>query len=123
MQRGAKNPNAGRKKGTPNKDTRTLQEKAAALGCDPFEVLIYFAKGDWEALGYKNSERVVSTSENGVTTAPVISAELRQKSAKDACEYLYPKRKAVEVSGPDGGDPFKTFAQLVAGVAESGNGK
>ena len=29
---------------------------------------------------------------------PTISPELRQKSAKDVCEYLYPKRKAVERS-------------------------
>lgn len=110
----------GRKKGTLSKAQQSLREKADELGIDPFEILLLFAQGDWEALGYTSAERVVNETEGGALIyEDTIPPQLRQKSAKDAAEYLYPKRKAVEVSGPDGKDPFKTFAELVAGVAES----
>lgn len=75
---------AGRKPGTVNKNTKTLHDIAERNGCDPFEVLIWFAKGDHKSLGITEDE---------------LSPELRQKSAKDACEYLHPKKKAVEHSG------------------------
>lgn len=87
---------AGRKKGTPNKATQTLQEIADSLGIDPFKILLYFAKGDWEALGYESPE-IQKCSMGNTYYEPVIPPELRQKSAKDACEYLYPKRKAIEL--------------------------
>lgn len=92
----------GRTKGTPNKTTQELMDIADKLECNPFEVLIHFAKGDFEALGYPK-EKVVAISENGEEIrAPSISPELRQKSAKDACEFLFPKRKAIEHTGKDG---------------------
>ena len=75
---------AGRKKGTPNKSTQTLMEKCEALGCDPFEILIRFALGGV-----------------GLDLDEPVSNDLRQKSAKDAAEYLYPKRKAVELSADE----------------------
>jgi len=119
MPKGRKNPNAGRIKGTPNRRTWELQDRAKALGVDPFEILLLFAKGDWQALGYEKEERLVSISDHGQIYEHVIPPALRQKSARDAAEYLYPKRKAVEVIGAEGENIFKTFAQIVAGVAES----
>ena len=90
----------GRTKGAPNKDTQTLQEKAKELGCDPFEILIHFAKGDYEKLGYK--EYTYKQFGENVVEELTIRPELRQKAARDACEYLYPKRKAIEHTGKDG---------------------
>jgi hypothetical protein len=90
-------PGSGRKKGTPNKKTVEAQEIAKRLKCDPFELLILYAKGDWKALGYK-SETVTKFIGNNMVEEPVISAELRATSARNACEYIYPKRKAIEQS-------------------------
>jgi len=89
-------PGAGRKKGTPNKRTLEAIELSERLDCNPLEILLLFAKGDWKALGY--SEKTV-TKFYGETMVieDVIQPELRQKSAKDACEYIYAKRKAIDV--------------------------
>lgn len=93
---------AGRKKGTPNKTTQSLMEKCEKLGCDPFEILLRFAMGDWQGLGYESRQELKYTSEDGSAVyEDVISPELRQKSAKEASEYLYPKRKAVELSSDE----------------------
>lgn len=87
------NPN-GRPKGSKNKTTIRLEEIAERLECNPFEVLLHFAKGDFGALGY--NEYTYKTFGENTVEELTISPELRQKSAKDACEYLFPKRKAVE---------------------------
>lgn len=89
---------AGRAKGTPNKQTQTLQEIAERNNCDPFEVLIWFAKRDYDSLHLP--EWIDKVGKDGAfIREATISPELQQKSAKDACEYLHPKRKALEHSG------------------------
>lgn len=94
--KGERQPGSGRTKGTPNKATKILQDKCEELGVDPFTVLLLFAKGDYEALGYEK-ERVKTITEAGEPIYELtIAPELRQKSARDACEYIHPKRKAVE---------------------------
>jgi hypothetical protein len=92
------NPN-GREKGSVNKNRQALFDKARELGVDPFSILLLFAKGDFEALGYK--EYQYKTFGENTVEELTISPELRQKSAKDACEYLYPKLKSVEHSVDD----------------------
>lgn len=94
------NPNMGRPKGSPNKRTSDLLDIAERLDVNPFEVLLHFAKGDYKALGYDEfqSKVVGKGKDASMVEELTISPELRQKSAKDACEYLYPKRKAVEHS-------------------------
>lgn len=92
---------AGRKKGTPNKKTIDAQALADRLGCNPLEILLRFAMGDWEGLGFPDEMRILFS--NGVPyNAPYVDPEMRLKAAKDAAEYLYPKRKALEHSGPNG---------------------
>lgn len=105
---------AGRKKGTPNKRTQVLQEKAEALGVDPFEILLLFAAGRWEALGYTEKQKVVMVTQSGMEVFDdVIDAELRQKSAADACQYLFPKRKAIDmVIDPNSNDTIKVTLSL-----------
>lgn len=88
------NPN-GRPKGSLNARTSDLLDISERLKCNPFEVLIHFAKGDFKALGYDHHQ--IKVTKDGTTVSELtISPELRQRSAKDACEYLFPKRKAVE---------------------------
>jgi hypothetical protein len=88
------NPN-GRPKGSLNARTVDLLEISQRLDCNPFEVLIHFAKGDFEALGYEK-HKIRVTKDGGTEMELTIAPELRQRSAKDACEYLFPKRKAIE---------------------------
>ncbi len=88
----------GRKKGTPNKKGQALADKAASMGIDPFEVVLLYAKGDWKSLGYDSSVYVKESADGSTTTLGyVISPELRAKCAQDACQYLHPKRKAIEI--------------------------
>ena len=92
------NPN-GRVKGSMNKNRQVLHEKAEELGVDPFVILLLFAKGDFAALGY-DKYQFKQIGENTIEEL-TISPELRQKSAKDACEYLHSKLKSVEHSTDD----------------------
>jgi hypothetical protein len=73
--------NAGRKKGTPNKTTQTIQEKLDALGCDPLEGMAQIA--------------LEAKATGDMVLAGRMYAELAQ--------YVAPKRKAVEQTGPNGG--------------------
>lgn len=91
----------GSRKGVPNMRTQELFDIAQNLNCNPFEVLIHFASGDYEALGYTQT-KTITTKDGSTFEEWTISPELRQRSAKDACEYLYPKRKAIEHTGKDG---------------------
>lgn len=63
---------AGRKKGTPNRRTEALMDKCERLNIDPFEGLLRL------------------TDHNDPTIA--LSAY------KEVCQYIYPKRKALEIT-------------------------
>jgi hypothetical protein len=84
----------GRPTEAPGLRTRDLMHLASELDCNPFEVLLYFAKGDYGALGYEEKKKIITKDSS--YEEYTISPELRQKAAKDACEYLFPKRKAIE---------------------------
>lgn len=89
------NPN-GRGKGVLSKKTYEARAIADRLDCDPLEILLLFAKGDWKTLGYP--ERTVTKFfGESMVTEDVITPELRQKSAKDACVYIYAQLKSVDV--------------------------
>lgn len=68
----------GREAGTPNKRTADLMERLEGLGCDPLEGLARIADD------------------------PSTDTALRARVYADLLQYLYPKRKAVELSGADG---------------------
>ncbi len=86
----------GRAKGTPNKPTQTLVDKAQELGCDPFEILLRFAKGDWKGLGYEKETETKFTAAGIEFDEHVIKPEMRVKAAAEACQYIHAKRKAIE---------------------------
>ena len=67
----------GRAPGTPNKRTTELIERLAELKCDPVEGLA----------------RIAADANTDVA--------LRARVYADLLPYLYPKRKAVELSGDD----------------------
>lgn len=89
------NPN-GRPKGISNKKTLEAQAIADRLGIDPFEIILKFAAGDWQGLGYESKTTTRTTDKGSVITEDVISPELQSTSAGKAIEFLYPKRKAID---------------------------
>lgn len=91
---GANRPKTGgRKKGTPNKDKQELldaiqahvEEKFGTVGWDPVLQMAVFAADE-------ENEKA-----------------LRLNAAKEVAQYVKPKLKAIEMSGPDGG-PILTEA-------------
>jgi hypothetical protein len=74
--------------GTPNKRTAELVERLAELECDPVEGLVRIAAD------------------------PNTDAALRARVYADLLPYLYPKRKAVEVNGEQGGPIVVCWANV-----------
>ena len=68
----------GRKLGTPNRRTADIEEKLAALGCDPIAGMAAIATDETQDIG------------------------LRAQMFKELAQYVASKRKAVEMSGPNG---------------------
>lgn len=89
----------GRTKGTPNRRTQELIEKAEELGVHPVEVLLRICAADWKGLGYDSSEIVKMTTDGGTFTEDRITLKDRLHAAKEAAQYLFPKLKAIEHSG------------------------
>src|SRR5215212_10759651 len=85
MPRGAKagERRGGRQIGTPNKKTQAVADTLAELGCNPIEGMARIAMDEQAELG------------------------LRAQMYKELAQYVAPKRKAVAVTGEDGG-PVKT---------------
>lgn len=100
----------GRKKGTPNKNSQKLIDRANELGINPFEILLHFAAGNAEEMGMKPTltRYNITGQPYTIETIPV---ELRQKAAKDACEYIYPKRKSIDIK-TDGDNPLSEYLAL-----------
>lgn len=111
---------SGRKPGTPNKDTLDLHQIAHELGVHPFKILLHFAAGNWKELGYEAEMDVKYTQQGLPFGIRVIQPEVRMKAAAQAAEYLYPKRKALEVtevpptSATQGN--IKTFQEFCVGA-------
>jgi len=78
---GKTNNPKGRPKGSKNKTTLGVQEKLAAMGCDPIEGMAKIAAAAYEENNHK----------------------LAGDMYKELAQYVAPKRKAIEVSGNDGG--------------------
>ena len=85
MPRGA-NPGerrGGRKIGTPNKRTQAVADTLAELGCNPIKGMAKIAMDESQPM------------------------QLRATMYRELAQYVAPKRKAVEMTGEDGG-PVKT---------------
>ena len=67
----------GRKPGTPNKQTKAIARKLAKLGCDPIEGLAKIALD------------------------PKTEPTLKVRCFAELAQYVYPKRKAVDLATAD----------------------
>ena len=91
-----------RPKGVRNKRTLAVEEMAAKLKCEPFEILCYFAMGNYEALGYEAKTRTCFTAAGIEFEEDIIKPEQRLTAAKEASKYLYSQKKALEVANKEG---------------------
>lgn len=83
----------GRPKGSRNKRSLQVEIIAEKFGKDPFELLMMFATGDWQGLGYDSEVYVMENAQGSTKIGYTISPEMRLAATKEACQYLYPKRK------------------------------
>lgn len=81
----------GRKKGTPNKKSAYIEEQLANLDCDPIEGMARIAA---------NAEKEKNP-------------QLAGAMYKELASYLYPKKKAVDISHQDTGP---TVFNIITGV-------
>lgn len=88
----------GRPKGSKNKNKTRVQELAEKLGVEPFQILLHFATGDWKALGYTTGTSTRYSTSGEPYEVDLISPKDRLFAASEACNYMYPKRKAVDLS-------------------------
>lgn len=92
MARGQKT--GGRKKGTSNKRSQYAIELAKKLGVEPLEILLMYAAGDWQGLGFDSQKKAKIDNTDRIS------------AAKDACKYLYPALRSVELKGDENGGPI-----------------
>ena len=85
---------------------KDLTALADEIGVSPFEILLNAAAGNWRALGY-DSPTTTKMSPNGTYEVEILPIELRLMAAKEAAQYLHPKKRAVEHSGSDDAPPIK----------------
>lgn len=86
--RGGARANSGRKKGTANKKTREIADRAAAEGITPLEYMLKVMRAD---IPDDLEPRDRLAAEN-----------MRFEAAKAAAPYIHPRLAAVEHTGKDG---------------------
>lgn len=87
----------GRQKGTPNKTTEHIFDVCERMKFDPIINLVHIATNNWEALGY-TSEHIERLGFGGqVAYEDRISIKDRSNASEKLVDYMYPKRKAIEV--------------------------
>ena len=89
---------------------------AEKLGINPLEILLRFAAGDWEGLGYDQPFLTEVTANGMAVEVPVIEPDTRRKAAADCAPYLFPRLKNIEHTGANGG-PIETASIVVSKVA------
>lgn len=98
MAAGGKRKGAGRPRGATNRKTRELQERVAATGVEPLDVMLAAMRHLYDHAQKLQADDFAQDAE-AVTAAFVGAAAI----AKDAAPYVHPKLANVQHSGPDGG--------------------
>jgi hypothetical protein len=96
-QLGGKRDGAGRPAGSKNKRTQEIEDKLAALNCDPIEGMAMLA------------------------VDPTASQELKFQAFKELAQYVAPKRKAVEME-IEGSGSFNINVVRFSDVAKDADG-
>lgn len=106
---------AGRRKGTPNKSTQTIKDRLAEMGCDYLEYLALTVMNKIPCAVCRGAGKTKFQPRGGQTFSGVRTCqscwgsgmeriEPRQSAwaAAELMSYCEPKRKAIEVTNPDG---------------------
>lgn len=99
----------GSRKGIKNKRSFSAEETALKMGFNVVEGMIYFATGDWKALGYDNEAYVKETASGATTIGYTITPEMRLTAHKELMKYLHAAKSAVSVS--TGAEGFKVVIE------------
>jgi hypothetical protein len=86
----------GRAKGVKNKGTIEVEAILKRVGCNPIEGMAMIARG----------------LDPETKLAALISMETRSKMYSELAQYIAPKRKAQEITGPDGGPVTASWLAL-----------
>lgn len=81
----------GRKAGTPNRKSMALVERCEAMGIDPFEEMLKMANDPM-----------------------LVDPHLRFNALKELCQYLYPKRKSIDINADVDWDIIERAKELSA---------
>lgn len=114
----------GRQPGTPNKDTQHIVELCKRLKCDPVKILVLVANNDWKALGYESATIERMGFQGMPILEPIIELDHRIDAAKTLVNFIYPKRKAIEIKD-DSGNTIKpiVLAYSAEGLKKASNGE
>lgn len=88
------------------RSSRKLTTIAEEMGICPFTMLLHAVAGNYQAFGY-DKPTIIKMSKDGVYEEEVLPVPLRLMAAKEAAQYLYPKKKAIEISGAEDATPVK----------------
>lgn len=112
----------GRQKGSPNKRTVELTELLEKKGFNPAEKLVYvYRKAIKE---YKRADQIADAIQKDLLSRGIPAdkvnhgpsyLKIASDAAKELMQYVYPKRKAVEFSGPNG-EPVPTVSVDLSGL-------
>ena len=100
----------GRVKGTPNKKTEDFFNICEEMGHNPIEFNILVAQNDWAALGYDSATTIMYTKAGDPFEVDRIDMPTRLAANNKLLDFMYPKRKSVELSTGD--DDKKGFIVL-----------
>lgn len=97
----------GRSKGTPNKKTKELMELIGDFS--PVPGLIAICNRDFKFLGIEEYV-LIEKAEGEVKAQPTITVDLQLQAMKELMKYMYPQKKAMEISNPEG-QSFKVIIE------------
>ena len=120
---GEKTEGSGRKAGTPNRRTVELMDALHAAGYDPEQdnPIVWMFKVYTGELTMPVATVIdKETGEREIEDVPLEPA-LRVKCMSEVAQYLFPKRKAVEVTGKDG-EVLKVYFLNLGELEASGVG-
>ena len=98
----------GRQKGTPNKKSLEFQEILAANNFSPAEAYLELYKRQMEIYNYRRKRKNIAGMQTVLKDGAI--------TLNNICQFVYPKKKAIEHTGEVG---IKTFVDFMKDALES----
>lgn len=120
--RGGKRPGAGKKKGGANVITTQMRFDILATlrsrGVDPLERLLWCYDEAKKLYKEAREDHVVKSTGEHTQNHWLVNSRLQMmlNASQELMEYVYPKRKAIEITGAGGESLFEAFVDMVKQV-------